>query len=117
MKSHIIIVVIMFAVIVLSAAKLLRAQEFSVRTSTASDNADDLAMTIGEQYMFDAESIDSFSESTKGVIEIKVPRDGKKMIITAIRSGTTSLMLFDKQGSRKTVFITVFARMPETVEK
>ena len=78
---------------------------------------EDLMMVVGEQRMFDVTDVDSFSESARGIIEVKVPRDGRKMIITALRPGSTSLLLIDKAGRQRTLVITVFAMLPETIEK
>ncbi|MDJ0762621.1 MAG: pilus assembly protein N-terminal domain-containing protein [Myxococcota bacterium] len=77
--------------------------------------AEELVMVLGEQEVIEARDIASFSESTRGVIEVKIPREGRKMIITALKTGTTSLLLIDHSGEEHTVFITVFAQRPETI--
>lgn len=78
---------------------------------------EELGLVMGEQRVLDASSIESFSESAKGVIEVKVPRDGKKMVITAVRPGHTSLLLIDRGGGQRSLPITVYARRPETIER
>ncbi len=78
---------------------------------------EELMMVVGDQQIFDVTRIESFSESTRGIIQVKVPRDGRTMIITALRPGSTSLLLIDKSGGQRTLMITVFAMLPETVEK
>ncbi len=86
-------------------------------TAPASVGSPDEEMTLvaGEQRILDATQIASFSESTRGIIQVKVPRDGRKMIITASRPGATSLLLIDHKGKEKTIAITVFAMLPKTV--
>lgn len=75
----------------------------------------EMTLVLGEQRMIDATEVASFSESTRGIIQVKVPRDGRKMIITASRPGATSLLLIDHKGKEKTIAITVFAMLPKTV--
>ncbi len=74
-----------------------------------------LTMVVGEQHVRSAKDVVSFSESTRGIIEVKVPRDGRKMILTAIRSGATSLLLITRGGREKTLLITVFSKRPEVI--
>ena len=76
----------------------------------------ELMLVMGEQRVIDVSEVASFSESARGVIEVKIPRDGKKMVITAVRPGRTSLLLIKKHGGQRNLLITVFARRPETIE-
>lgn len=117
MKIHLAIVSVLLCSILLLSVKVFSEDLTPAAAGPQAGEFEELMMTVGEQRMLDAEYIDSFSESTRGVIEVKVPRDGKKMIVTALRSGTTSLLLIEKSGAQKTLVITVFARLPETVEK
>jgi pilus assembly protein CpaC len=72
-------------------------------------------MVVGEQQVQNAQDVVSFSESTRGIIEVKVPRNGRKMILTAIRPGATSLLLIQRDGKEKTVAITVFSKRPAEI--
>jgi len=63
---------------------------------------EEMMMVLGEQQVLDVSHIASFSESTRGIIEVKVPRSGRKMIITALRPGTTSLLLLHRNGRERT---------------
>lgn len=94
-----------------------RSNDDAENRSGSQNGNEEMMMVVGEQRMLDAMDIESFSESTRGVIEVKVPRDGRKMIVTAIRPGTTSLLLIHKNGRQHTLVITAFAMLPETVEK
>jgi len=77
---------------------------------------EEMALVLGEQTVLDASGVASFSESAKGIIEVKVPRDGRKMVVTAIRPGRTSLLLIDRDGGQRRLLITVFSQRPETIE-
>ncbi len=81
----------------------------------AAGPAGELIMVVGEQHVLDATGIDSFSESTRGIVEIKIPKNGRQLVITAIRSGNTSLLLLDAQGNQRQLSISVFGRKPEAL--
>ena len=115
MKFHLEIVSVLLAGITLLSLKVL-SQESRTTGDEGASGMEEMMLSIGEQRIFDADDIESFSESTRGIIEVKVPRDGRKMIVTALRAGTTSLLLINKSGKERTVLITVFARLPEVVE-
>jgi pilus assembly protein CpaC len=75
----------------------------------------EMLLVVGEQRVLDAEDIASFSESTTGVIEVKIPRSGRQLVLTAIRPGDTSLLLIGQDGNQRHLPITVFARHPDTI--
>jgi len=77
----------------------------------------EITLVAGEQKVLDASSVASFSESAKGIIEVKVPRDGKRMVITAVRPGSTSLLLIERGGGQRTIPIAVYARRPAAIER
>ncbi|MDD5309379.1 MAG: hypothetical protein PHU25_18845 [Deltaproteobacteria bacterium] len=81
------------------------------------EDGQDMLLVVGEQRVLDASDVASFSESAKGVIEVKVPKDGRKLVVTALRPGQTSLLLITYDGGQRTHGITVFARRPETIEE
>ena len=78
--------------------------------------AGEVALVVGEQRVIASEDVESFSESTKGVVEVKVPRDGRRLVVTALKPGQTSLLLIERSGRERSLPIAVFARRPETVE-
>jgi pilus assembly protein CpaC len=85
------------------------------KVSADTKEQQEILMVAGEQQMLNAENIASFSEGTRGVIEVKIPRSGKKLIITAVHPGSTSLLLIGHDGKQTTKSILVFARKPETI--
>jgi len=76
----------------------------------------EVSLVIGEQRVIASEDVESFSESAKGIIEVKVPRDGRRLVVTAIKAGQTSLLLIERGGRERSIAFTVFARRPETIE-
>ncbi|MBN2804744.1 MAG: pilus assembly protein N-terminal domain-containing protein [Deltaproteobacteria bacterium] len=87
---------------------------FSSKSSADSDSGE-LLMVVGEQRVIDANNIASFSEGTRGIIEVKIPKNGKSLVLTAVRPGTTTLLLIDEEGEQKSRSITVFEKKPETI--
>ncbi len=80
------------------------------------EEKENVMMVVGEQRILEATHIESFSESTRGIIEVKIPRDGRKLILTAVRQGVTSLLLISRTGAQRTIIITVFSKAPATIE-
>jgi pilus assembly protein CpaC len=78
---------------------------------------EELALVVGQQHVLDAGDIASFSESMRGIVEVKVPRDGRRMILTAVRSGSTSLLLIGRNGTERTLPIVVYDRRPGAIGK
>jgi pilus assembly protein CpaC len=117
MKFHLAIVSVLLSGVMFFALKVSALEKGAAeKLAPQTGEIEEMMLSVGEQRVFDADNIDSFSESSRGIIEIKVPRDGKKMIVTAVRAGSTSLLLIDKSGGQRTLVITVFARLPEVVE-
>ena len=78
---------------------------------------EEISMVVGEQRVLDAQGIESFSEAKPGIIEVKIPRDGARMVITAIMPGTTSLLLIGTGSRQWSIPIHVFSRPPEAVAR
>ena len=108
------IIVLFFSIIVQLSPTSGSSGELSGKSMGITSNEEWL-LVVGDQKIIDAKGISSFSESARGIIEVKVPKDGSRMIITAIRHGTTSLLLIGSNGEQRIVMITVYALRPETV--
>ncbi len=78
---------------------------------------EELVLVTGEQRVIEVGDVASFSESTRGVIEVKIPRDGRKMVVTAVRPGRTSLLLIRRGGGQRAIPITVLLERPERIER
>jgi pilus assembly protein CpaC len=76
-----------------------------------------ISLLVGEQQIVDARDVTSFSESTKGVVEVKIPRSGGALVITALRQGSTSLLLLGPGDAGRTIHIDVFSQSPEAIEQ
>lgn len=84
--------------------------------AVSSESAERITLAVGEQKVLDAAEVASFSESTRGVIEVKVPRTGGSLVVTALRQGSTSLLLLGSGDAKRTLHFDVFARAPQAIE-
>ncbi len=77
---------------------------------------DEVSLVVGGQKVLNAAGVQSFSEGTPGIVQIKVPDDGKRLIITAIRPGSTTLLLIYANNRQETIPINVFSKAPATIK-
>src|SRR5262249_56471621 len=77
----------------------------------------DINLTVGGQKVIPAQGVQSYSEGVPGVVQIKVPEDGRRMVITAVRPGSTTLLLIYANGKQETIVINVYSRAPEAISK
>jgi len=78
-------------------------------------SVNEMDMVVGGHRVLDARQIESFSEGRTGIVDVKVPRDGTRLVISALNPGTTSILLIMRGGRQASVTVNVFARPPDTV--
>jgi pilus assembly protein CpaC len=83
----------------------------------AEDTTNEINLVVGGQKVISAGGVQSYSEGAPGIVQIKVPEDGRKIVITALRSGSTTLLLIFNNGKSETYVINVFARSPEGIRR
>jgi pilus assembly protein CpaC len=90
-----------------------------VATAAGHDPEDnsEINLTVGGQKVIPAAGVQSYSEGVPGVVQIKVPEDGRRMVITAVRPGSTTLLLIYANGKQETININVFSRSPESIRR
>jgi pilus assembly protein CpaC len=55
-------------------------------------------LLLGEQTTISAEEVDKYSEGAPGIVEVRLPKDGKQFVIVALAVGKTTLLLLTKDG-------------------
>jgi len=55
-------------------------------------------LLVGEQTTIPAGQVDKYSEGAPGIVEVRLPKDGKQFVIVALAKGKTSLLLLMKDG-------------------
>jgi pilus assembly protein CpaC len=79
------------------------------------EESNEINLVVGGQKVIPAVGVQSYSEGAPGVVQIKVPEDGKRMVVTAIRQGSTTLLLIYTSGKQETIVINVYARAPQAI--
>jgi len=78
---------------------------------------EEIAMFVGEQRVLAARDVDGYSEGAPGIVQVKIPRDGRALVLTAVQVGRTSLLLMHRRGRQRTLLVTVYQRPPEAVRR
>jgi pilus assembly protein CpaC len=101
------------AVLVAVAAVLLVGGRASA--APREEEAGELNLAVGGQKVINSSGVVNFSEPT-GIVQIKNTEDGRRMVISAVRPGSTTLLLVYGGGkSDVTIPINVYARSPQAV--
>ena len=87
----------------------------SVCAFAREEESSEISLVVGGQKVIPAVGVQSYSEGAPGIVQIKVPEDGKRLVITALRSGSTTLLLIYGNGKQDTIVINVFARSPQAI--
>jgi pilus assembly protein CpaC len=66
-----------------------------------------MQLEIGEQRVVSSEGVQSYSEGSKGVVDVRLTKDGSQFIIVGQREGTSTLLFLMRDGSEKHHKITV----------
>jgi pilus assembly protein CpaC len=76
-----------------------------------------ISVRVGESKTIRAAGVKQYSEGRSGIAEIKVTPDGGRFVVSGVKSGTTSLLLIQNDGSQINYNIKVFAEDPGIVEQ
>jgi pilus assembly protein CpaC len=79
------------------------------------ESSNEINLVVGGQKVIPSVGVQSYSEGAPGVVQIKVPEDGRRMVVTALRPGTTTLLLIYTTGKQETILINVYARSPQAI--
>jgi pilus assembly protein CpaC len=70
---------------------------------------------VGGQKVIPSAGVTSFSEGVPGIIQVKLPDDGRRMVLSGLRPGSTTLLLIYSGGRQETLNINVYPRSPAAV--
>jgi pilus assembly protein CpaC len=86
------------------------AQSASPRLSTATANPAEpqsIELQLGEQRVISSENVRSYSEGTRGIVDVRLTKDASQFIIVALTPGTTTLLFLMLDGSERHYRISV----------
>lgn len=79
----------------------------SVTPSTAPSEAQAVDLQLGEQRVLSSENVRSYSEGTKGVVDVRLTKDASQFVIVALKPGATTLLFLMMDGTERHYRITV----------
>jgi len=77
----------------------------------------EIAMFVGEQRVLPARDVEGYSEGAPGIVQVRIPRDARAIVLTAVQVGRTSVLLLQRRGRQQTLLVTVYQRPPEAVAR
>jgi pilus assembly protein CpaC len=87
------------------------------RPAQGTTPSNEISLAVNEQYILPAAGIRSYSEGAPGIVDVRIPSDGSRIILVGQRAGSTSLLVIRNDGSQQTYSINVFRMPMETVRQ
>src|SRR5438105_15261173 len=78
------------------------------------EESGEINLAVGGQKVINSAGVSNFSEPS-GIVQIKTTDDGRRMVISAVRPGSTTLLLIYGNGKQETISINVYARSPQAI--
>ena len=82
--------------------------------ATHEEDQSEINLAVGGQKVINSAGVSNFSEPS-GIVQIKTTDDGRRMVISAVRPGSTTLLLIYGNGKQETININVYARSPQAI--
>src|SRR3954467_12803185 len=86
----------------------------SAWAATHEEDQSEINLAVGGQKVINSAGVSNFSEPS-GIVQIKTTDDGRRMVISAVRPGSTTLLLIYSNGKQETIVINVYARSPQAI--
>lgn len=74
---------------------------------------EELTLEVGAQRVLSAESVRSYSEGVRGVVDIRLTKEGSQFVVVALAPGNTTLLLLMADGTEKQYRISVSDPNPQ----
>jgi pilus assembly protein CpaC len=69
--------------------------------TTTSAPVDEVVLDVGEQKVLSANDVRSYSEGVRGVIDVRLTKDGSEFVLVALAPGQTTLLFLLRDGSER----------------
>lgn len=89
----------------------------ALATWAQADTQKHITLKVGEQVSVSASNVAKYSEGQKGIVDVRLPEDGKEFIVVGVRAGMSSLLLIREGGEKTTYFFEVKALTNEVPSK
>lgn len=78
---------------------------------------EDMSLAVGETRTLSAREVRNYSLGLSDIVDTRITPDGNQFVIVGKRAGSTTLLLLNNDGSRKTYAIQVTARSEAAVDR
>jgi pilus assembly protein CpaC len=78
-----------------------------LKGSKTSGNQQEITLGIGEQHVLSADGVRSYSEGTRGIVDVRLTRNGKQFVLVGQTAGETTLLFIMLDGKEKHLRIQV----------
>jgi pilus assembly protein CpaC len=80
--------------------------------------SESLELQVGEQRVLSSDNVQSYSEGTKGVIDVRLTKDASQFVLVGLKGGSTTLLFLMADGTERHFRITVIdPNAPKPKEK
>jgi len=76
-------------------------------TEPESSGSEVIALNVGEQRVLSSHQVKSYSEGVRGIVDVRLTRDGSQFVLVAVKPGKTSLLFLMEDQSQRHYDITV----------
>jgi len=93
-----------------SQLTLAQGQNVPIRSNggpSKSVEIQNIDLQLGEQHVLSSDNVRSYSEGTKGIVDVRLTKDASQFIIVALSPGTTTLLCLMMDNSERHYRITV----------
>ncbi len=91
-STHVLAVSLLVAVALFAAADRCRAVDFIEV---------ELSLSVGQQHVISSEGVQSYSEGTGGVVDVRLTQDASQFVVVGVRPGTTTLLFLMLDGTQR----------------
>src|SRR5690606_32011237 len=81
----------------------------------AQENRAAISLQIGQQYVLSADGVRSYSEGTRGIVDVRLTRSGDQFVLVGEEEGSTTLLLIMLDGSER--HFTILVGEPQRKEE
>jgi pilus assembly protein CpaC len=79
----------------------------TTQSSSVGSETEQLVLQVGEQRVISSDNVRSYSEGSKGIVDIRLTKDATEFIVVALAPGTTTLLFLMMDGTERHYKITV----------
>lgn len=76
-----------------------------------------LELEVGEQRVISSEGVQSYSEGAKGIVDVRLTKDGSQFVVVGLREGTSTLLFIMMDGTERHYRFVVTDRNNPTHQK